>query len=87
MLLLAFLVSRSCGAAQKDVSQSRAIEIAKTAVAFAPDRVQIRYVKRGFQSRGFWAVSLVTLNGSGVIVRTAVVLVDASTGKIAEIDR
>ena len=58
VLVAAFLVSKSCGSSENAVSQERAKEIARAAVDFEPDRVGIRYLKRGFQSRGYWAVSL-----------------------------
>lgn len=87
VLLAALLVSRSCGSTETKVSQTRAVAIARTAVDFTADRTQVRYVKRGLQSQGFWAVSLVTITPSGTFGRSAVVLVDATSGKVVEIRR
>ncbi len=85
VLAAAFLVSKSCGSSENAVSQERAKEIARAAVDFEPDRVGVRYLKRGFQSRGFWAVSLSKQNGAGQLVQTTVVVVDGQTGRIEEI--
>ncbi len=67
------------------VSQERAIAIAKRQIDYRPDRVQIRLVKRGFQSRPFWAVSLSTLDSNGQVDRASVVVVDARTGDVTEV--
>ena len=85
VLAAAFLVSKSCGSSENAVSQERAKEIARAAVDFEPDRVGVRYLKRGFQSRGFWAVSLARQNDAGQLVQTTVVVVDGQTGRIEEI--
>ncbi|HEY7197312.1 MAG TPA: hypothetical protein VH306_08995 [Gaiellaceae bacterium] len=85
MLVAAFLVSKSCGATQTSVDQDRAISIAQASVDFTPDRSQVRYLKRGLQPHGYWAVSLVVVNDAGAVTRSAVVLVDAESGKVAEI--
>ena len=85
VLAAAFLVSKSCGSSENSVSQARAKEIARAAIDFEPDRVGIRYLKRGLQSRGYWAVSLSRENGAGELVQTTVVVVDGETGRIEEI--
>ena len=85
VLAAAFLVSKSCGSSENAVSQERAKEIARSAIDFEPDRVGVRYLKRGFQSRGYWAVSLSRENGAGELIQTTVVVVDGETGRIEEI--
>jgi hypothetical protein len=85
VLAAAFLVSRSCGSSETEVSKEEAIEIAREEVAFTPERTQVRYLKRGLQSQAFWAVSLSTLDEAGVTDRVVVVLVDTTTGEIEEI--
>lgn len=87
MLLVALLVSRSCGSSETRVSKERATEIARGVIDYEPDRVQVRYLKRGFQSRGFWAVSLSTVNEVGSYDRTTVVVVNGQTGDVVEIHR
>lgn len=82
LLLLALLVSRSCAAADREVSQERAISIAREATPFDPDRVQIRLVQRGIPPRAVWAVSLYDVDGGDNPTRVNVVLVDGRTGAI-----
>jgi hypothetical protein len=85
VLVAAFLVSRSCGSNETSVSKEQAVEIARGQVNFTPDRTMVRYLKRGFQSRGFWAVSLSILTEAGATDRVVVVVVDAGTGDVEEI--
>jgi len=87
VLVAAFLVSRSCGSSETQISKERATEIARGVIDYEPDRVQVRYLKRGFQSQGFWAVSLSTLNAVGSDDKTTVVVVDGQTGDVVEIHR
>jgi len=87
VLVAALLVSRSCGSSETQVSTERAAEIARGVIDYEPDRVQVRYLKRGFQSRGFWAVSLSTVDEVGSYDRTTVVVVNAQTGDVIEIQR
>ena len=85
VLLLALLVSRGCGSSGDEISKEEAIAIAEREVAYRPDRVQVRLVRRGFQSRPFWAVSLATLDSRGRLDRVTVVLVDAQTRDVEEV--
>lgn len=85
VLVAAFLVSRSCGATNTDVSQEQAIAIAKEQVDFAPNNVMVRLLKRGLQSRTFWAVSLSIEQPDATLENVTVVVVDADTGEVTEI--
>jgi hypothetical protein len=60
VLLLAYLVARTCGSSAPEVSQEEAIEIAKGEVDFEPNHVQIRNVPRGIEGQRSWMVSLYT---------------------------
>jgi len=82
LLLVALLVSRSCAAADREVSQERATSIAREATPFEPDKVQIRLVQRGIPPRAVWAVSLYDVDVDGNPTRVNVVLVDGRTGAI-----
>ena len=82
LLLLALLVSRSCGSADREVSQERAISVAREATPFDADRVQIRLVQRGIPPRAVWAVSLYDVDRNDNPTRVNVVLVDGRTGAI-----
>ena len=85
VLLVALVVSRGCGGSADEISQEQAIAIAEREIAYRPDRVQVRLVRRGFQSRPFWAVSLATLDERGRLDRVTVVLVDAKTSEVEEV--
>lgn len=84
VLLVALLVSRSCAASDRKVSQERAIAIAREATPFEPDKVQIRLVQRGIPPRAVWAVSLYNVDANGNPTRRMLVLVDGRTGAIVD---
>ena len=87
VLLLALLASRSCGSRDTEISQEEAVEIARGEVDYEPDRVSVRFLPRGFQSRPTWAVSLSTVGAEGDLTRITVVVVDGRTGEILEVRR
>lgn len=87
VLLVALVVARSCGATETDVSKEQAIAIARGAVDFQPNNEMVRFVKRGLQSQGNWAVSLSNKLPDGTLEKVTVVVVDATTGEIVEIRR
>jgi hypothetical protein len=82
LLLVALLVSRGCAAGDREVSQERAVSIAREATPFEPDKVQIRLVQRGIPPRAVWAVSLYNVDGNDHATRVKIVLVDGRTGTI-----
>ena len=84
VLLVALLVSRSCANADREVSQDRAISIAREATPFEPDKVQIRLVQRGVPPRAVWAVSLYDVDANDNPTRVNLVLVDGRTGTIVD---
>lgn len=80
MLLAAVLVARGCGSGAK-LSEERAIEIARPHAGFRFQATQVRYVQRGINARGVWAVSF--YNGPATRpTKVKVILVDARTGGI-----
>ena len=85
VLVAALLVSRSCGATNAEVSQDEAIAIAKEHVDFTPNNAMVRLLKRGLQSKPFWAVSLSIKQPDATLENVTVVVVDANTGEVAEI--
>lgn len=87
VLLLAFLASRSCASRETEISQDEAVEIARGEVDFEPDRVGVRFLPRGVESRPTWAVSLATENAEGALERVTVVVVDARSGDVEEVRR
>lgn len=86
-LLLAFVASRSCASRDTDVSREEAVEIAREEVDYEPDRVGVRFLPRGFQSRPSWAVSLSLVGADGELTRVTVVVVDGTTGDVVEVRR
>jgi Peptidase propeptide and YPEB domain len=85
VLLGAFLFTRTCGSHDIRVSDDQAIAIAKQEIDYTPDRVQVRLVRRGVQSRPYWAVSLSTVGPNDRPERITVVLVDARTKEVTEV--
>jgi hypothetical protein len=81
VLLVAFLVAKSCTRQQNEISQDEAVAIAKEHVDFTPDKFQVRYLPQGVPPVYFWAVSLYTLRNNQP-ARVEVVLVNATTGAV-----
>jgi hypothetical protein len=87
VLLAAFLVARGCGATETQVSTEEAIEIAREQLDFVPECVQVRFFRRGVNSRAFYAVSLWTVDARGAFGDIALVVVEARSGAVAQVDR
>ena len=84
VLLFAFVVLKSCERQQNEVSQDEAVAIARQEIDFVPDRHQIRYLPQGIPPVYYWAVNFQMLNENGRVVRTQVVLVNATTGQVQQ---
>jgi hypothetical protein len=82
VLLAAFLVTRGCASAGREISSERAVEIARDAIDFTPERTQVRFVQRGIPVQAYWAVSLYNTDSRGRPQKTEVLLVDARTGGV-----
>ncbi len=78
-------MARGCAGAGAEISKEDAVEIARGEVSYEPEATQVRLVRRGFQSRPYWAVSLSTLDADGNPDRVTVVLVDARTREVTEV--
>jgi hypothetical protein len=85
VLLLAFGLSRGCASRSGEISREEAIEIAQQEVDYRSEQTQVRLIRRGFQSRPYWAVSLSTLDDQGAFERTTIVVIDARTREVTEI--
>ena len=88
VLLAALVVARTCGSNDKEISQEKAIEIAKENASFEPcpqvQCVQIRYVPRGIPVQGYWGVVLSDeLDADGQPNRTETFLINVSTGDVS----
>jgi hypothetical protein len=87
LLLLALVVARTCGSAERNVSQDEAIEIARDNAAFEPCEqqqcIQVRYIQRGIPVRAYWGVVLSDeLDEEGQPNRTETFLIDVTTGAV-----
>jgi hypothetical protein len=87
LLPLTFLASRSCGDTHHEIGQSQAVAIARGEVAYRPDGANVRFVRRGIPSRSYWAVSLWQLAAGGGRTNVTVVVVDAQTGEVTQLNR
>jgi hypothetical protein len=88
VLVLAFVVARSCQQSQVRVTKEQAIGSARQEVNFTPTRTAVRLLRQGLSSKPFWIVSLsIPRREGGGYRRLAVVRIDANTGKVAEVTR
>jgi Peptidase propeptide and YPEB domain len=83
VLTFAFLVARTCGSTQPDVSPDEAVEIARAEIDFEAPEYQIRNVPRGFERRA-WIVDLYT-GAPRNPGRCAQVEIDAETGDVIRV--
>ena len=88
VLVAALVVARTCGSADRNVTQEEAIEIAKENAAFEPcpeqQCVQIRFIQRGIPVQAYWGVVLSDeLDDDGQPNRIESFLVDVSTGDVS----
>lgn len=67
-----------------DVTKDEAIAIARTVAVIEPERIQVRFVRRGVPtSHGFWAVSLYRGPETKPTV-VQLVLIDGESGEIVD---
>jgi hypothetical protein len=67
------------------ISKDSAVAIARQRIDFTPTGYQIRFVRRGIPSRGYWVASFYIRKDAGGYSRVTVVLVDAASGKVTEV--
>jgi len=85
LLVIGLALTRLPGRGQHNVSEERAIEIARPEADFTPEGHNIRFLRRGIPPRGYWAVSFWIKDKTGHATDVTVVVVDAETGQIAEV--
>ena len=87
LLLITFVVARSCQQSQIRITKDQAIATAEQRIPFEPTSVQVRMLRQGLTSQPTWIVSLsVPREGSpGVFDELAVVRVSANTGKVEDV--
>jgi hypothetical protein len=84
VLVVAFLVSRSCADNRPEVDSKEAIAIAKEQIDFEPDGVQIRNVPTSLRQHRVWAVSLYTGTPTAPEL-CQIVEIDALSGDVTEV--
>jgi hypothetical protein len=87
LLVLGLVLTRGLGLTGHDVSRNDAVKIARSRVDFTPQGYNIRFVRRGIPPRPFWVVSFLIRIADGGYSRITVVLVDANTGRVTEVQR
>ena len=85
VLVLAFIVSRSCQQAEIDLTEAEAVAKATEQVDFVPEDTQVRLLRQGIERHPFWIISLSTEAAGGQTYEDLAVLrIDATTGEIVE---
>lgn len=88
LIVFGLLLTRVAGRTNPRVGEDRAVAIARARVDFRPQGTNVRLVRRGIPPRAFWAVSFWIRNASGNgYKRITLVLVDAASGRVAEVRR
>jgi hypothetical protein len=87
LLAIALFLSRGIGATDPDVSKGEAVKIARARVDFTPEGYNVRFIRQGIPPRPFWVVSYWIRRPQGGYSRITLVLVDARTGRVAEVKR
>jgi len=87
LIVLGLVLVHFAGRGEAKVSQQEALAIARPKIDFTPTGHQIRYLRRGIPSHGFWAVTYYVRDVVGRYKRTTIVVVDASSGAVTEVRR
>ena len=85
VLLVALVVARTCGRVGDEISQEKAVAIARGEIDFEAEHHQIRLFKKGLNSHPYWGVSLYNGDRSHP-TECQVVQVDAESGFVASVD-
>jgi hypothetical protein len=87
LIVVGLLLTRLPGHGKPQISEEKAVSIARPQAKFTPQGHNIRLIHRGIPPRAFWAVSFWIPNSTGGYSKTTVVLLDANTGRIDEVRR
>jgi hypothetical protein len=85
VLLFALLVARTCGSVGDEVSQEKAVAIARAQIDFDAEHHQIRLFKKGLDSHPYWGVSLYNGDRSNP-TQCQIVQIDAASGVVFSVD-
>jgi hypothetical protein len=88
VLILAFVVARACQNDQVRITKEQAIAAARDEVDFTAERVNVRLLRQGLDSKPYWFVNLsIPGREEGSVTRLAVVKINANTGEVTEVMR
>jgi hypothetical protein len=85
LLVVGLLLVNVLQHGKTNVSKEDALAIARARIDFDPNGHQIRYIRRGIPSHGFWVASFYIRKNVGGYSRVTIVLVDAESGKVTEV--
>jgi hypothetical protein len=83
VLVVAGVSARSCANSNPELTKDQAVEIARGVLIFDAEHFQVRFVRQGLPTQGYWYVSF--YDGSErAPTRVQLVQVDAETGEIVD---
>jgi hypothetical protein len=85
LLAVALVLARVIDRGGAQISEERAVEIARPHVQFTPEGHNIRLVRQGIPPEPFWAVSFWIKDAAGKATRVTIVLLNADTGEVASV--
>jgi hypothetical protein len=86
LLAIGFALVHVANRGGQKVGKDDALAIARQRIDFKPTGYQIRFIRRGIPSHGYWVASFY-IRKDGDYSRITVVLVDAATGRVTEVRR
>ena len=87
LLVALFVLVHVAQNGAKKVNKEDAIAIARTRIDFEPTGYRILFLRRGIPPRGYWVASFYISKVAGGYKRVTVVIVDAASGKVTEVQR
>jgi hypothetical protein len=87
LIAVALVIARVVNHGGAQISEERAVEVARPYAGFTPEGHNIRLVRRGIPPRPFWAVSFWIKDANADPTRVTVVLVNADTGDVTEVKK
>jgi hypothetical protein len=87
LLVALFVLVHVAQNGAKKVNKDDAIAIARTRIDFEPTGYRILFLRRGIPPRGYWVASFYISKAAGGYKRVTVVIVDAASGKVTEVQR
>ena len=87
LLAVGLVLVNVLGQGEKRVDKADAVATARARIDFRPSDYQIRFIRRGIPSHGYWVVSFYIKGTKGGYSRITVVVVDAASGRVTEVQK